>query len=47
MDVLVAIVIPLMTLAVGVWCGIRIERQRRDRELDQLLHDDDRGHPHE
>jgi hypothetical protein len=32
-----AILIPLATLAIGVWCGIRIERHRRDRNLDDLL----------
>lgn len=37
MDTVAAVLIPLVTLAVGVWCGIRIERARRDRELDELL----------
>jgi hypothetical protein len=34
---LAAVLIPLAALAVGVWCGIRIERHRRDRNLDELL----------
>jgi hypothetical protein len=37
MDAALAVLIPLVTLAVGVWCGIRIERHRRDRDLDDLL----------
>lgn len=34
---LVLVLMPLATLAIGVWSGIRIERRRRDRELDELL----------
>lgn len=37
MDAAVAILIPLVCLAFGAWCGMRIERDRRDRELDRLL----------
>jgi hypothetical protein len=33
----VAVALPIITLAVGVWCGIHIERRRRDRALDDLL----------
>lgn len=39
MEAFLAVAIPLVALGVGVWCGIRIERHRRDREHDQLLDD--------
>jgi hypothetical protein len=39
MEAVAAVLIPIVTLVVGVWCGIRIERHRRDRKLDDLLDD--------
>lgn len=36
-ETVLALFIPVAALAAGVWCGIRIERHGRDRELDDLF----------